>query len=49
VSLLGVRHEDKGVFEVHPEHRFFAPVSEIGFRPTERVSLLGFQHTDLHS
>ncbi|OGP54313.1 MAG: hypothetical protein A2162_12820 [Deltaproteobacteria bacterium RBG_13_52_11b] len=37
MNLSTFQHEDGSRIEVHPEHRFFNVLSEIGFRPSERV------------
>jgi hypothetical protein len=44
VNLLCFQDEDKGVIEVHPEHRFCYMVSESVLFSTERVTLWCFHH-----
>ena len=39
MNLLCFQDEDKGVIEVHPEHRFCYMVSESVLFSTERVTL----------
>ena len=47
MNLLCFQDEDKGVIEVHPEHRFGYMVSESVFLPIERVNLFCYEDKDL--